>query len=847
MSKTGFKKNFYLFFVFLFISTLSYASDNEIIDLIKDLGNKDKSKSAIDQLVEKNEQALIPELFFALGDSNILLRKNAGQVIEKIGKPSIDYLSQIIKNPEIKNPIKDYAITLLGKIKDDAVIPVLIEGLSMDNNFLRTNIILTLKEKGEVILPYIQKKLENSPNVNFRRSISGILNKINKPESTKILLKMLDDEDVEVRRNVASNFGNSQNSEVLDKLAKKMLEKDEDIDVKRGAALSLKMIGTKEAFVAIINVFRQKGALKPNCSCEHDKKPVVPRILGEFPIFIREDVFSERSDDAINFITNNFETIHNIANDPSEDIQIRYLMFDIISDINSPNFIPFYIEAFNFNDIKFRIMAIYSLRRMPDKAVPYIIEYVKKDESEHFLGSISEVLIKQNNYINPIMDTYKTGTVEIKKRIIKILVLIGDMNALAFITLKGDKDERMFIANTIKEQKNAAYFINILQIDDFDLTISALNSLAELRNAESIPFLFNLLKDKDPKIQEAAKQTIKSIIIKKNAEFYIKTCLNKKQTPETKTLFREILTGFGSDITPILINNLNNKDDSIKNEVSIILSQIGVPAAPELIKIIIDKKNKELVNEAVIIIKKMDVEILSHLIDNLDSSENIIIYITKEIVNKNQEKSVPYLIKGLKNEKQIIRIICAEILADQKDANALPVLLDTLGSENKTFQLKATFALVKFGEIVLKPVYKEWEKHNISSSWLTRLFKKEKNVFKGDELKSFNSNVNKIFFTIGEPALDKLIIMVDAYNDLDKKIEILKFFKNLKNKKISPIFIKNLQNENLDIVIISIEGLSALKDKDAENPLKDLLKNTNNTTIRQSAVIALKQITGEDF
>ncbi|MBI5208041.1 MAG: HEAT repeat domain-containing protein [Candidatus Firestonebacteria bacterium] len=829
---------------------LSDENKTEITNLIKDLGDKDRASQAIEQLVSKDEKALIPELFSALDDHNTLIRKNAGIVIQKIGKHSIPGLSKILKDNNIKDPVKDYVISILGKIDDADVIPVLIETLYLNNTLLQNNSIRILITRTEPIVPFIKTYLSNTSDLNFYRGISKLLGGLNKPEAYKLLYTLIDNKDLLVRKNTVYALGKINTAESVSILAKKVIEKDEDIGIKMTAAISLQRLATPEAFNAIIAIFRQQGALIPNCSCEHDKKPVVPRIVGEFQIFVKEEILSSRSTESYELLDKNYDLIKKIIKDANEDIQIRYFMLDIIDEMNNERSVPFFLEAFDYGS-KFRIMSIFAISHIGDKAIPELLEFIQNDRSEKYIKTLGEIFNKLRIKTSPannglILKSYENAAPDIKKRFIKIMLYADNMDFLAVISYKANTEQRELIANTIREENGESYFINILQLNDTELSILACNNLRQLKSQNAIPYLFPLLQNKDKRLQETAKYAIKAISIKNKTDFYIKNYMNNKISQDIIEVFREILTDFGPEIAPILIANLDNKDSTIVKETSIVLSQIGSPVASELIKAISDKSKKRS-GEVISILKHMDKQVIPYLIHSMDSQDNLVVFTAKEVIRSFPEESIQYLIKGLENDNLNIRLGCTELLAEKKNPEAIPVLIDFLTAENKSFQFKSVFALVKYQDMIIEPLYKRWEKNNISPNFLINLINiitgKNKDILKENQLKIFNQNVAKIYNTVGNSALDKMIIMARTYKDIETKNDIFNYLKKSKDKRVSSLFIENLNNENPDIVIDSIEGLANIKEEKALEYLLKILNTTNDNRIRQSASIALKQIT----
>ncbi|MBI5417976.1 HEAT repeat domain-containing protein [Candidatus Poribacteria bacterium] len=828
----------FLSFTMIVSVQFSYAASEEIIDLIKDLGNKDKSSQAIEKLVEKKDTALIPELFLSLSGDNALIRKNSSLVLERIGKSAINALSQILKNPEVNNSTKDNVVNILGKIQDTAVIPALMEVLSMDNPYLRNNAVKLLKTKGDAVIPYLQDIL--SQNINFRSSISDILVNLNNPEAIKKLFLLFDDKEIEVRRSVVYAISKSNLKEFVAPLAKKVLDEKEDIDVLRGAATALRNIGNTEAFIALIDIFRAPDAIRPNCSCDHDVKPIVPIPNKEFPVYVKEEILKGE------ILVNNYDELLKIAKNEKENIQIRYLMLDFIDEMRSVKIVPFFIESFKF-DTKFRIMSIYSIIKVGNAAHPLLFDYIKKDESGEYIGTLGQIFEKSRNYSENMKAFYEKEGAEVKKRILKILVAANNMDLLADISVKAKSEERRFIADTIREDGADGYFINIMLIKDQELTLLAFENLAKLKSERSIPSMLKFLDNEDKELIDGASSAIKNIVKKEKAELYIKDYLNQKQPQKTITFFENILIDFGPSIAPVLIKKITDKDDKIKQEVTGILIKLGAKTAPELIQAI-TSKDKDISRACIEILKQMNHEVVPYIIQALDSPDTKVMIIARDIVNKEGDKSIPYLLKGLEDDKTVIRVACAELLAEKKHPAAISVLMELITDSNKTFQIKAIFALTKYGDKVIDSLYKEWEKQNFSSRFknsIFALFGVEKRLIKDSDLVIFNKNIAKIFSTIGASSVDKLIIMVEKYTNDERKTEILQYLEIMKNPKTPPLFLKNLNNKNVDIVMISIKGLESLKIKEAEEPLKDIIKNTNNQKLKQRAILALKEITNQ--
>ncbi|HHT9138888.1 MAG TPA: HEAT repeat domain-containing protein [Candidatus Wunengus sp. YC60] len=185
-------------------------------------------------LGESKDTRAVEPLITALKDKNEDVRRNAADVLVKIGPRAVEPLIAALKDAD--ENVREHAAKALGEIKDPRAVEPLITALKDENKEVRRHAAQALGESKDTraVEPLIAALKDENGDV--RRHAAEALEDIG-PRAVELLIVALKDENKEVRRHAAQALGEIKDPRAIEPLAAAL--KDENEDVRMRAALAL--------------------------------------------------------------------------------------------------------------------------------------------------------------------------------------------------------------------------------------------------------------------------------------------------------------------------------------------------------------------------------------------------------------------------------------------------------------------------------------------------------------------------------------------------------------------------------------------------------------------------------
>ena len=237
--------------VVFFISFISIAEANDFESLLKDLGNKSRSKIkiAVQKLGELGNPTALPALSalenkrLATTDEGklVILNKGENQGIDALTGKKVDIESLILRKPRINNSVRRYLSAAIAKLK-----------LSSEEPAVRLEAAQELlKRSSSSVLALVEASLKKEKNDDVKKALLLVLAKINLQGDDK-------NKRIESINNI-KKFGNNDFYMVLEELLKQNDKGEyfeEDSEIRDSAAKALKAIKQRQVFVdQIANLF----------------------------------------------------------------------------------------------------------------------------------------------------------------------------------------------------------------------------------------------------------------------------------------------------------------------------------------------------------------------------------------------------------------------------------------------------------------------------------------------------------------------------------------------------------------------------------------------------------------
>ena len=696
-----------------------YAWREPILLLGSMLNQKDLS-DLLHRLLDgksRYERALHRDLFLAgsiLNESTNVEQNLRGDIISRIGDligsnisryiiydldiPFISVtLRTILHLPfciwnNIANP--DYPINLLGQL-DDAAFPYLIPLLTHSDNDVRWSAAWALRNTGDAeAIPYL---------IPFFK-VSDLHACGNTAKAIPYLIPLLNDQDSDVRRNVAGTMGNIGEAEAIPYLIP--LLKDSDRWVRMSAADALGKIGEAEAIPYLIS------SLRDSQICVRRRAATALGNIGGVEV--------------IPYLT---PLLKDSDYDTSESATWALI------NIGGKESIPYLITLLKDTDSRVRGSAADALRNIGEaEAIPYLLPLLL-DLYPYVRGRAADALGKIGGadvilfLILLLLDSYPY----VRGCAVGALGDIGDAEAIPFLTLLlkdsdptvrgrtagalgdiGDAgiihyliplltDSDSFVRRraadalgNIGDAKVIHYLIPLLNDSDLYVRVSATSALGNIGEAEAIPHLIPLLKDLDSWVRDSAIEALGNIGEVEAIPHLI--LLLKDSDSSMHMSAAEALRNIGyAEVIPYLIPLLNDSDSHIRENATEFLRNVGgAEVIPYLIPLLNDSDSHVRENATEFLRNVGGAEVIPYLIPLLsDSDSHVRENATEFLRNVGGAEVIPNLIPLLNDSDSFVRRDAAEALGKVGGAKAIPNLIPLLNDSDSYVREKAVAVVGK--------------------------------------------------------------------------------------------------------------------------------------------------------
>ncbi|RKY29568.1 MAG: hypothetical protein DRP68_07185, partial [Candidatus Omnitrophota bacterium] len=345
----------------------------------------------------------------------------------------------------------------------------------------------------------------------------------------------------------------------------------------------------------------------------------------------------------------------------------------------------------------------------------------------------------------------------------------------------------------------------------------------------AVPYLIEVLKDKDLYVRKAAVKALGEIGSQEIASHLRETIIEalievliKDESWDVRYTSAYVLIRIGSPAVPYLIKVLKDKEKFVRQVTAGVLGEIGAQeAVPYLIGRLKDEDEFVRLAAAKALEKIGSQEIASHLretiiealIETLKDEDWRVHLGAAEALGEIGSPAIPHLIKALRDKDWRVRYRVRFPLGEI-GSPAIPHLIEVLKDKDSDVRKAAAEALRKIG----------WRPQN---------------------------QEEEILYLIANPGWDELVeigvpaipYLIEALKDKDSNVRkaAVEALGKIDSKKAVPPLIEALKDENWDVRSTAAEVLGKIGSQEAIPHLIETLKNENNY-VRYKAAEALVKI-----
>lgn len=337
------------------------------------------------------------------------------------------------------------------------------------------------------------------------------------------------------------------------------------------------------------------------------------------------------------------------------DKEVRYYAAESLGEMRSPVVVPDLVKTVADSDYQVSESAVHALRNIGTAAVPDLIQLLKTDDplrKANIARTLGQIKPPAKEAIPALLEALNDRNSDVKMAVLFALGEIGSDREDIITAILG-----VFKEGDSLVKSHAAYVLSKI-------------------GTPAIPALIELLKDKDPKVKGESAWALGEI------------------GPSAK------------DAVPALIETFKHADNIVKIRVATSLGRIGADAKdaiPILIKAMLEEKEFWDRKEIALALSQMGVDVIpaifSALKDKVIPGNEPVGSDVIEILTKIGHPAVPYLIEGLKNQNDRIRVVAALSLGRIKPVvkESIPVLIGTLNDKSNYVKISAINALGAMG------------------------------------------------------------------------------------------------------------------------------------------------------
>lgn len=510
------------------LQSLGEKSIDALLSLLKD-EDHDVRKFACDMMGNIGSCRAVSHLLAGLNDPNKNVASSAAEALGNIGdKKAVEFL---IKSLKSKMWLSCPAAEALGKIGDSRAVEPLIRlilNCSEENNLTLFFAVKALGDIGEVeggeflvsflesaqgaIVTYIIEALEQI-------SLTSGENFLLRADPRKIiplLLASLKDEDLEARRKAIITLGQIKSSQAIEPLINLLLDSEEEIrEAAAQAMVNIDSVHLKDL---------QRGLTRK----EPEIKARLARILGEIGNPQSSEVLIPLLDDEEEEVR--IETAYALArtgNSMAEESLLKVLKDEVghvrsaaanaLGELKAKKAIPLLIEALSdpYPDVRKSVaLALGKMKSYRGKILPYLLPLCKDRKQETRASALYALgKIGGEGILDALSLTLEDESPQVRQVTVNILRQIKGRSAFSLLQLAtNDEDPAVRVAaisglSQAHKDESIDCLITALSDADFRVRYEAANSLS-FKEKKVVDALISTLKDEIGLVQIGAAETL---------------------------------------------------------------------------------------------------------------------------------------------------------------------------------------------------------------------------------------------------------------------------------------------------------------------------------------------------
>ena len=404
----------------------------------------------------------------------------------------------------------------------------------------------------------------------------------------------------------------------------------------------------------------------------------------------------------------------------SEDSGERFRAIEILAHVNKASAFQLLLQALKDETYSVRLQAATILGNLADKrAIEPLIQALEKDELGY---TFNDALIKIGRpALLPLVDNLnKTDNQETRKRIIRILGQLGEMDAYEPLiqTLDNTKDDNIhgsvaLALGDLGDNRAVELLIQLLKNKSSVIRVNAAQGLGWLKNKKATEALIEALMDQEQEVRQCAASSLGQI----GDERAVKPLLQTLNDNDNYTRMRaaEALGRIGAieALKPLFQIMLDSNDAACFSAAGGV-GKLGNLALEHLLRLFNEDVSEEVYVRLIFALGEgrslQSVQLLGQVLND----ETKPIHIRESALNAlakigGNQVIIPLLI-ALNDKQKEIRDNVAKILGLLKNASAIQPLLEALQVENNEQTVDIDYALTQFGEKAVLPlldIYKQ--------------------------------------------------------------------------------------------------------------------------------------------
>ena len=823
------------------LQSLGRFNDPRIADLnLKML--KDRSpyvrRVAARNIVIKPDERAVHSLVLLLSDSDYNVPSIAAEALGEIGdKRAVEPLIKALNNElseKQRTGLRKKAALALGKIGDKRAVPHLIKAL--DYKHMTTTAIEAL---GAIEGPGAVTVLARTVGINKRFISTTIraLEACNRPEIVKELVKCLNQDDREIKRGailLLEYFGDASVLEPLHRVsndpdpqismdATRAINRIKDQEIKgyhrriKKTKITRPIIASPPSKPKFLS--SRKGSVQgtgpslrrdgKDSTISRKAKPGMPSMMAPKAQIRTSPVVVRRRQEESQAIT----SIKTRKKDESQQIA----------------------QGLKRKNEKARLSAVESPAETGDERASQHLIRVLKDQDKNLRESAARALgeLKAKDAVGAIINSLNDPEMDVRVALIWALGEINDSRAVKpLVSLLHDSEERIrnscfhALAKIGNPENKTILFKALTEDKDYRLRLEAADTLGDIGDRKTVPYLIALLDDRNEYVRQAASRALGKLKAKEATEPLMKRLDDQDYHVRIWAIWALSRTNDSRAVEPLLSCALSDRDQKVRlKSLEALRTFKGSDAQETMVRIFLEEYDSDSYQK-----RKKSEKILSIL------DESIILKSLKDPGGDNKRTVRNYIKLMMTPVSSPFRKLGEKALKDFKDRGLVITELSTLIEHR---EIKPEY---KIRDVIF--FLKNLNDPKCIPNFIYVL-ENRKNF-----TKSANSNscraLGNLRYTDGVPLL--LGILVDANESKVLRESAARALGKIGDKEAVPSLIEIIinQSENRGLRTGSVAALGNIGDKRAVEPLINILKNaTEHGWLRSASASALGDIGDE--